>query len=73
MTEQFSDEVGSVQPILRFGEAVEVARMARFLFTEATYSTGSEFIVDGGAATGQVLPLPTNLASRNAILGQFEH
>ena len=24
---------------------------------EATYSTGSEFVVDGGAVTGQVLPL----------------
>jgi 3alpha(or 20beta)-hydroxysteroid dehydrogenase len=32
--------------------------MARFLFTEATYSTGSEFVIDGGAVTGQVLPLP---------------
>jgi 3alpha(or 20beta)-hydroxysteroid dehydrogenase len=60
MTEQISDEVASAQPIPRFGEALEVARMARFLFTEATYSTGSEFIVDGGAVTGQVLPLPTS-------------
>ncbi len=60
MTEQLSDEVASAQPIPRFGEALEVAWMARFLFTEATYSTGSEFIVDGGAVTGQGLPLPTS-------------
>ena len=31
--------------------------MVRFLMCEATYSTGSEFTVDGGAVTGQVLPL----------------
>lgn len=57
MTEDMPEEVAASQPIPRFGEADEVARMVRFLFTEATYSTGSEFIVDGGAITGQVLPL----------------
>jgi 3alpha(or 20beta)-hydroxysteroid dehydrogenase len=56
MTAGISDEVARSQPIPRFGEAEEVARMARFLFTEATYSTGSEFIIDGGAVTGQGLP-----------------
>jgi 3alpha(or 20beta)-hydroxysteroid dehydrogenase len=40
------------QPIPRFGEPEEVARMVRYLVVEATYSTGSEFVVDGGAATG---------------------
>lgn len=58
MTDGLSDEIAAAQAIPRFGEADEVARMARFLFTEATYSTGSEFVVDGGAVTGQVLPLP---------------
>lgn len=58
MTAGISDEVATAQPIPRFGEPEEVARMARFLFTEATYSTGSEFVIDGGAVTGQVLPLP---------------
>lgn len=58
MTAGISDDVARAQPIPRFGEPEEVARMARFLFTEATYSTGSEFVVDGGAVTGQVLPLP---------------
>lgn len=60
MTEELSDEVAEAQPIPRFGNAEEVARMARFIFTEATYSTGSEFIVDGGAVTGQILSLPTD-------------
>jgi len=57
MTEGMGNEVVAAQPIARFGEAKEVARMVRFLMTEATFSTGSEFIIDGGAVTGQVLPL----------------
>lgn len=58
MTAQLTEETASAQPIPRFGEADEVARMTRFLFCEASYSTGSEFVIDGGAVTGQVLPLP---------------
>ncbi|WP_181702500.1 SDR family oxidoreductase [Chthonobacter albigriseus] len=58
MTEAISDEIAANQPIPRFGTPDEVARMVRFMFTEASYSTGSEFVVDGGAVTGQVLPLP---------------
>ena len=57
MTEGMSDKVVASQPIARFGEAQEVAQMVRFLLTEATYSTGSEFVTDGGAVTGQILPL----------------
>ncbi|MBL9010976.1 MAG: SDR family oxidoreductase [Alphaproteobacteria bacterium] len=58
MTAGLSGDLARAQPIPRFGEADEVARMARFLLVEASYSTGSEFVVDGGAVTGQVLPLP---------------
>lgn len=58
MTAGLGDETAAAQPIGRFGEVDEVARMVRFMMLEATYSTGSEFIVDGGAVTGQVLPLP---------------
>ena len=57
MTEGMGNEVVATQPLPRFGEAKEVARMVRFLMTEATFSTGSEFVIDGGAVTGQVLPL----------------
>lgn len=57
MTAEMPDEVAAAQPIPRFGEPEEVARMARFMFTEATFSTGSEFVVDGGAVTGQRLAL----------------
>ncbi|MCC0076619.1 MAG: SDR family oxidoreductase [Rhodobacter sp.] len=58
MTTGFSDETTAAQPIPRFGEPEEVARLVRFLLCEASYSTGSEFIVDGGAVTGQVLQMP---------------
>jgi len=57
MTAEMPDEAVQSQPIDRFGEPDEVARMVQFLLTEATFSTGSEFVVDGGAVTGQVLAL----------------
>lgn len=57
MTDSIPDDSASSQPIARFGEPEEVARMVRFMLCEASYSTGSEFVVDGGAVTGQVLRL----------------
>lgn len=57
MVEGLPDETAAAQPIPRFGEVDEVARMVRFLLCEASYSTGSAFVVDGGAVTGQVLRL----------------
>ena len=35
-------------PISRMGRADEIAKMMLFIAADATYSTGSEFIVDGG-------------------------
>ncbi len=52
MTAGMDDSVIASQPIRRFGEPEEVARLVRFIVTEATFSTGSEFVVDGGATTG---------------------
>lgn len=52
MTGGMDDSVVADQLIPRFGEPEEVAAMVRFLVTEATYSTGSEFVIDGGAVTG---------------------
>ena len=51
---------GSVagQPIERFGDADEVARMVLFVAADATFSTGSEFVCDGGATAGTVPVLP---------------
>ena len=58
MTASMDESIAGTQPIARFGEPEEVARMVRFMLLEATYSTGSEFTIDGGAVTGQVVPLP---------------
>jgi 3alpha(or 20beta)-hydroxysteroid dehydrogenase len=60
MTAGLSEDTVAAQPIARFGEADEVARMVRFMLVEATYSTGCAFVVDGGATTGQVLHLPSS-------------
>jgi 3alpha(or 20beta)-hydroxysteroid dehydrogenase len=58
MTAQWDEErVTGNQPIARFGTPDEVARMVLFIAAEATYSTGSEFVVDGGLVTGM---LPRN-------------
>jgi 3alpha(or 20beta)-hydroxysteroid dehydrogenase len=52
------------QPMARFGTPDEVARMVLFIAAGATYSTGSEFVVDGGLVTGMLprersTPTPT--------------
>jgi 3alpha(or 20beta)-hydroxysteroid dehydrogenase len=57
MTDGMAEDLAAAQPIPRFGEPEEVARMVRFMICEASYSTGTEFVVDGGAVTGQVLRL----------------
>ncbi|WP_137991138.1 SDR family NAD(P)-dependent oxidoreductase [Streptomyces vilmorinianum] len=55
MTAGMDESITVDQPIARFGTPEEVARMAVFLAAEATYSTGSEFVVDGGATTGSMM------------------
>jgi 3alpha(or 20beta)-hydroxysteroid dehydrogenase len=58
MTNGMDESLVQGQPIPRFGDPEEVARLARFMFTEASFSTGTEFVTDGGAVTGQVLHTP---------------
>jgi len=48
------DSVAARQPIARIGEPAEVTAMLLFLLADATYSTGHEFIGDGGAILGSV-------------------
>ncbi len=52
MTEVNADFFKSM-PIPRFGEPVEISRLVAFLASdESSYSTGSEFIADGGILSG---------------------
>jgi 3alpha(or 20beta)-hydroxysteroid dehydrogenase len=50
-----SDDMYRRQPIPRIGEPDEIATLIVYLIADATYSTGTEFIADGGATIGQVL------------------
>lgn len=44
-------------PMGRFGEAAEMAKAALYLASdESSYTTGSEFLVDGGITSGYVTP-----------------
>ncbi|MGW0948420.1 SDR family oxidoreductase [Streptomyces sp. NPDC002623] len=53
MTAGFGDAYTAGQPLPRFGEPEEVARMVLFIVLDATYSTGVEFVLDGGILAGQ--------------------
>lgn len=46
---QFKAERVADNPMQRFGTPEEVAKAAAFLAFDATYTTGAEFVVDGGA------------------------
>jgi 3alpha(or 20beta)-hydroxysteroid dehydrogenase len=50
-----ADSIAATQPIARVGEPEEVTAMLLYLLADATYSTGHEFIIDGGAVIGQVV------------------
>jgi len=58
MTEDIPADTAASQPIPRFGEPEEVTTMVLFLASDdASYSTGTEFIVDGGALLGPMIDL----------------
>ncbi|MCD4524218.1 SDR family NAD(P)-dependent oxidoreductase [Nocardioides sp. cx-173] len=42
------------RPMPRLAEPVELARMVLFCVADATFSTGSEFVADGGVVTGLI-------------------
>ncbi len=52
LTAGYPDDAWDAQPIPRFGEPDEVARLVVFIVAEASYSTASEFVVDGGIVAG---------------------
>jgi NAD(P)-dependent dehydrogenase (short-subunit alcohol dehydrogenase family) len=46
----FLDQIKATNPMQRFGEPEEVAKAILFLGFDATYTTGTELLVDGGAS-----------------------
>ena len=48
-------DVGRSSPIPRVGHVDEVAKMMLFIAADATYSTGAEFVIDGGVTAGSSL------------------
>lgn len=61
MTTAVQPESYDHQPIPRMGRTSEVTALVVFLAAEATYSTGSEWVVDGGALLGPVVPVPVEV------------
>jgi 3alpha(or 20beta)-hydroxysteroid dehydrogenase len=58
MTANLDPEMAAAQPIPRIGEPSEVTAMLLFILGEATYTTGHEFVIDGGAVVGSVVRPP---------------
>ena len=50
-------DVGMNTAIPRLGRADEVAKMMLFIAADATYSTGAEFVIDGGLTSGRSLQI----------------
>ena len=48
--ERNREQMTANNPMLRFGDSAEVAKAVAFLAFDATYTTGAEFPVDGGAS-----------------------
>jgi 3alpha(or 20beta)-hydroxysteroid dehydrogenase len=58
MTDGLNLDMLAAQPIARIGEPAEVTAMLMFIVQEATYSTGHEFVIDGGTIIGQTVQMP---------------
>ena len=50
MADQIKRQLRENNPMKRFGRPEEVAKAVLFLAFEATYTTGAELAVDGGAS-----------------------
>lgn len=50
-----NSDMFAAQPIPRIGEPEEVAKLVLYVVADATFSTGAEFVVDGGVTVGQIM------------------
>jgi 3alpha(or 20beta)-hydroxysteroid dehydrogenase len=57
MTVNVQPESYASRPMPRIGKTSEVTALMVFLAADATFSTGSEWIIDGGAVLGPVVPV----------------
>ena len=48
-------DISRTSPIPRVGHVDEVAKMMLFIAADATYSTGAEFVIDGGVTAGTMV------------------
>ena len=48
-------DIARTSPIPRVGHVDEVAKMMLFIAADATYSTGAEFVIDGGVTAGSMI------------------
>ena len=51
-------DISRTSPIPRVGHVDEVAKMMLFIAADATYSTGAEFVIDGGITAGSMVARP---------------
>ncbi len=51
-------DIAGTAPIPRVGHVAEVAKMMLFIAADATYSTGAEFVIDGGVTAGTMVARP---------------
>ena len=61
MTAQIPEEITTDNAIPRFGEQEEITKMVLFMAADATFSTGCEFVADGGEILPPVIDLPDDL------------
>lgn len=58
MTTGVAESNAATRPIPRKGRVEEITALMVYLIADATYSTGSEFVIDGGSVLGPVVPVP---------------
>ena len=67
MTAGMGEHMTASQPIARWGTVEEVTRLMLFMASEATDSTGSAWVIDGGAVLGPIQELGSGRHSTDDV------